>query len=344
MMQIVADVVTQVVASLNADGLVIDSLLYGKITERYRGRIIHSYEILNEIANNIIIGKAKLCRENVSGKIIGFYKGVSIARITRESNTFNLVVKDAKSPCLGDDFTNHFLSIFAEIYPRRPIIVFDALFWELHHEYEKKKALKQLLVSINIVRQYLTDLNVLLVFPSHEIMALLNSFKNSIKVLHKFPYDLLKNHRVIVLDPYASDRLTENDVMNGDVFLVELLVDDMFPRPFATYGANMVRGLNAERKSITYRGSVIGVPKEINKVIEIVLDVRFAGKTMDEAIKDAMGVDDKIYRVVYEVSKMCRGNEALEDMIKRLMKELQLDERYYKRVLARVDRASCRGI
>lgn len=342
-MQIVADVVTQIVASLNVDGLAIDSLLYRKITEGYRGRVIHSYEILNEIANSIIIGKAKLCRESVPGKIIGLYKGVAIARIARESNTFNLVVKDAKSPCLGDDFTDYFLSRFAEIYPRRPIIVFDALFWELHHEREKKKALKQLLVSINIVRRYLTDLNVLLISPSNEIMTLLNSFKNAIKVLHKFPYDILKNHRVIVLDPYASDRVTENDVMNGDVFLVELLVDDMFPRPFATYGANVIRGLNVERKSIAYRGSVIGVPKEINKVIEIILDVRFAGKTMDEAIKDVMGVDDKIYRVVYEVSKMCRGNEALEDVIKGLMKELQLDEKYYKRVLARVDRASCRG-
>ncbi|MEM0026801.1 MAG: hypothetical protein QXT53_02495 [Ignisphaera sp.] len=344
MTQIVADVVAQIVNSLEADGLAIDLLTYRKIIEKHRGRRVHSYEILNEIANNIIIGKAKLCRESNAGRVIGFYKGITIARTSRSSHFFSLVVKDAKSYCHGDDITDYFLNRFVEIYPRRPIILFDALFWELHHEYEKKKALKQLLMSVNIIRQYLTDLNVLLIFPPHEIMVLLNSFKNAIKVLNEFPHDLLKSRKAIVLDPYAPDKLTEDDVMNSDVFLIGLLVDDMFPRPFATYGASVIGELDAERKSIAYKGSVVGVPKEINKIIEIILSVRFANKTIEDAIIDAMGIDDKIYRVVYEASKICKRDEALEDVVKRLMREFQLDERYYRRILARVDKVSCRGM
>ncbi|MDK6029279.1 hypothetical protein QPL79_07870 [Ignisphaera sp. 4213-co] len=337
------DIAVHILRSLEVYELSITPLLYKRIVHKKKSsREITSQEILNEIVNGIIIDKVKLCRDNVMGKLIGFYKGLWLAKASRKGTIFNYSAKDSREYC-QDDFTKHFIAKFVNHYPRKPIIMFDALLWELHHDKEKKKALTQLLLSINTIRQYLTDLNIAVLSPSHEVIALFKSFRNAIALYNQLPHDLIRNHKVVILDPYAHEKLTESDIMSGEVFIIGLLVDDMFPRPFATYAMNILRGLDVERKSILYKDSVIGVPKEINKIVEIVLSVRFNGKSLNDAIRDAMGIDNKIYRIVYEALKICKTREELNKIVKKLMEELHLDEKYYKKVLARIRNSSCRG-
>jgi len=341
MMTLASDVLQCVLLYFDVREIALSNKFYRTLV-RELNELSASHEILHLIAEKLLVRRARVCRESVYGKTIGFYKGVAIGRERQGTEHYDVVVKDSRESCVYD-MTHLVSEAFIKLYPRSPLIVFDTILWELHHNKEKKRALQQLLFSLNIVRRYLTDLNVAMISPSDELKSVLKTIKNRIEIIKHVNAIQSKYNSIVVLDPYADKALTESEIMKADVFIIGLLVDDMFPRPFATYTMSLLRGLNAcERRAIIYKNHVIGVPKEINKIVEILLKVRFEGRSIDAAVKEAMGVDDKIKRIIYEAVRYCSmGKVVNESVLRDLMNELKLDERYYNKVLARVRKLSC---
>jgi len=341
MATLISDILQCTLEYLGIRDIVLSSKLYRNLL-RELNSCCASHKILHLVAEKLVMGSAKICRESTYGKVVGFYKGIAISRESRVPEQYDTVIKDFREQC-ARDISPLFNKIFAKLYPKSPLIVFDAILWELHHVNEKKGALKQLLFSLNVVRRYLTDLSMVVISPSMEIRAFLESFKNRITIIN-WPHRMQTNHGLtIVLDPYADRALTEVEVMKADTFVIGLLVDDMFSRPFATYLMTLLRNLkDCERRAIVYKEHIVGVPREINKIVEILLKVRFEGASISTAVKEVMGVDDKIKRLTREAAKYCNMGKAVDkNVVKSLMMELGLDERYYGKVLSRVRKLSC---
>jgi tRNA (adenine9-N1/guanine9-N1)-methyltransferase len=340
-MMLISDVFQLTLEYLDVRDIALSNRLY-KVLIRELNGYIEGHKILHLLAKRLVIGHVRICKESVYGKAIGFYKGITIGKETRGLQQYSIVAKDFKELCIHD-VTEVFNKSFIELYPKSPLILFDAILWELHSNAEKKNALKQLLLSLNVVRRYLTDLSMSIASPSIEIKMFLKTFKNRITITNWTHIAQAKRGSIVVLDPYADRALTESEVINADVFVLGLLVDNKFPRPFATYAVSLLRNLeDCERRAIVYKGHVIGVPREINKIVEILMRARFEGVSIDTAVENAMGVDDKINRVIYEAMKYCRADKAIDkNAVKSLMKEFGLDERYYGKVLFRLKRFSC---
>ena len=89
--------------------------------------------------------------------------------------------------------------------------------------------------------------------------------------------------RIAILDPYANSILTDNDVIDYEVFILGGIVDRESPIHGATsYIASRIP--IAEGKRIEFEGSIIGVPFTLNKIVEILLLVRYYGFNIDQAI------------------------------------------------------------
>jgi tRNA (adenine9-N1/guanine9-N1)-methyltransferase len=333
-----ADVLQFVLRLSGAEGVLLSTAVFRELKREID--VLTGAKVLHHVANLLLTGRARICAQVSRGKEIGHYKGITVGVEVKGVTTFDYVVKSNKEKC-DNDVTQIIISKFIDIYPRVPLIIFDALFWELHSDEEKKDAIQQFLFAVKTIRKYLTDLNIVVLSPSSELIDLINSFRNRINVITPASSITLPNKGVI-LDPYSNESLTIEEVLQADAIVVGLLVDSRFPRPYATYAMSLIRRLPYIRKAIVYKGSIVGVPKEINKIIEILLKVRFEGMSLDNAVKDTMGVDNKIYRVVYEVSKLCgKGKTVDKETIVSIMEELSLDKKYFNRVISRIKALNC---
>lgn len=295
----------------------------------------NAVELLHIIANNMLLNNIKICMEDVYGTPIGFYKGVTLLYDTKRHTESKFYIVDARDMC-SKDITEDVISLFLKTYPRDPVILVDAILWELHHEEEKRRAVKQFMVLLSTIRKRLTDLNVVLVSPPKELIDCIKEFKNSIGISNGSIYniDLSKS---ILLDPYAPEELTMEDIMNSHYFIIGFLIDDRFPRPYATYMLKLLRNLDLKRRSIKLHGSLIGVPREINKIIDIILDVRLYGLSLEKAVVNNMGIDDKIKRIVYDIKKhLVKEGTVDEQYIKTLATLYNIDEHRFKKVYMRV--------
>ena len=335
---IAADVLQFVLRLSGAEGVLLSTAVFRELKREIDA--LTGAKALHHVADLLLTGRARICAQVSRGKEIGYYKGITIGVETRGVTTFSHVVKSSKEKC-DNDVTQTIINKFIGIYPRVPLIIFDALFWELHSDEEKKDAIQQFLFAVKIIRKYLTDLNIVVLSPSSELIDLINSFRNRINVV-TYTSSIALPNKGVILDPYSNESLTIEDVLQADAIVVGLLVDSKFPRPYATYAMSLIRRLPYTRKAIVYKGSVVGVPKEINKIVEILLKARFEGMSVDNAVKDAMGIDNKIYRIVYEVSKLCsKGKVVDKETIVSIMEELSLDKKYLSRVISRIKALNC---
>lgn len=293
---------------------------------------------MRSILNALLEGKARLCNEASSGIELGFYKGLTVIQSCRGLRRAQFTVKDRGEAC-ARDVGNEVVSKFRSLYNFKPLIVVDALFWELHHEEEKAKAVKQLLTLFNVVRRYMTSLNVVLVSPPQGLARLVRRLGLSIPLVDESVYSRLDPRRTVLLDPYAEVPLTDGELAECEAYVVGLIVDSKFPRPYATAALSLIRGLRL-RRALKLGESVVGVPSEINKVAEVLLRARFLGVPLERCIIDAMDVSDKVERALYEYVKArgpC-GNIDFEALAQ-IAGRLGLEHRYWKRILSRLSGA-----
>jgi len=201
--------------------------------------------------------------------------------------------------------------------PKYPLIVIDmGLFNELDEE-EKKKTIFQVKMVLNVVRQWLWDGN----------MALIHSPSLSIGKVRVI--DNIDSDNCLILDPYGDVEANEEIIRSADIFIIGGIVDKGRRLKYATTKLAEKYKYPCKRVRILLRGSIVGVPDEINKIADIILKVKFGGK-LEDAIIENQSKSDKISRVLRDVS--IHGKEILKEEVK----WLKIDEKTYKLILAKL--------
>ncbi|MEM4795120.1 MAG: hypothetical protein QW111_04390 [Ignisphaera sp.] len=304
-----------------------------------------SREVLHRIAIALLLNKLKICAKKSKGVLAGFYKGIYILYPAKDTYWSDATVVRSDEYC-SQDLSNRLLALFMDIVPKIPIFMIDLSLWELHHEKEKLKLLKQIEVSINVIRRWLTDYHLVFVSAPSEALARLR--KRILFLcpwyIDSSPYSSIDRSQTLMLDPYAEETLSTEDVFRFNYFVIGGIVDRLYSRPYATYMIYRLHLLDVERKAIKLKGSSIGVPSEINKIIDLILSIKLGDKQMDEAIIDCMGIDDKISRIVYELTKVYRDRRDIgySDIVE-YMKLYRLSEHYLKKVLAKIRKGNYVG-
>lgn len=328
-----ASVFAHVLRILGVDSVVISRKVVKKYLQHNKG---NSIEILHTIANNILRKRIKICIERIYGTPIGFYKNITILYDIKKYMEVEHYIVDIHEKC-SIDITNKTVSLFLSVYPKTPMILIDATLWELHHEEEKRKAIKQFLVLINTIRKRLTDLNIILVSPPIELVDLVKEFIEFIETNNNSLYNTIDSSKAIILDPYAHDELTVKDIMENQYFIVGLLIDDKFPRPYATYMLKLLQAINFNRKAIKLYGSTVGVPKEINKIIDIILDVKLNSMPLEKAIINNMSIDDKVKRIIYDIEKDIAKRRTIdENYIERYISIYNVNNNQFRKIYKRI--------
>jgi len=142
--------------------------------------------------------------------------------------------------------------------------------------------------------------------------------------------------RPLYLDPYAYDVFTSSDVWSHDVFIIGGIVDKP-PRKRLTTELIERCCPETSRKKIVLKGSVVGVPPEINSITEIILKTLLYDD-VEKAIKDTMSRRDAMIRAYYELVKRRRYIKTIDDVkniYEELSRWLNLDEITFRRSLKR---------
>jgi len=203
--------------------------------------------------------------------------------------------------------------------PRYPLIVIDmGLFDELEEEEEKRKTLLQVEVTLSVIRKWLWDGNLALIHSPLPLSI------GKAKIINDIQLD-----NCIVLDPYGDTVANEDIIRSTDIFIIGGIVDKGRRLKYATSKLAEKYNYPCKRVKIMLRDSIVGVPDEINKIVNIVLKVKYGGK-LEDAIIDNQSKSDKISRILRDVSLY--GKEILEEEIR----WLKVDEKTYKLILSRL--------
>ena len=193
----------------------------------------------------------------------------------------------------------------------KPIIAIDLRFAKLHLEAELRRLKLQVAMSLSVVREYLWDRNLALLAKPKGLELYVSDkvleFKDEEEMIEREGLDV-----VILMDPNAEEELREEEVYKADAFVFGGIVDRVIPRKGLT---SKIPCPSCLRRKVTLRGSIVGVPFLIHKLIEILMKVRYDGKSLEEAIISSMSVRDKRWRAAWEIKeafKRGEGEEALE--------------------------------
>ena len=331
--ELVRNLLSTCLRTFGVFNVAIDRDLYRRLKPKqsaFEGGLLHA------LANEIVRGEASVCREYVRGYPLTLSYGVVVGiESERGSAEFDHCIRRrcAKHEVKGVS------EALREFVLELPIFVLDFSLYELHTETECKLLLPQLMSAISQVKRRLTELNIVLANVPTKLVSVikeLTAFKGLIlnEIESARMYGNFSD-RMLLLDPYASEVLDESDCMKYQVFVLGMIIDDKIPRPYATSVMARILGVNLPRKKIVLWGSRVGVPNRVNKVIDIVLDIR-AGKRLEEAIIRNMSTYDKLHRLRYEVERLVRTRGALsQDDVVSIARRLGLDHWKALRVLQR---------
>ncbi len=197
----------------------------------------------------------------------------------------------------------HLLSLLPQ--PVKPIFIVDLRYWDLLLDKERNLLLTQLSFSLSILREYLWDLNLVITSAPKGIIDRIKQFMghNKVQIYVEGPERVLENYKsdkVIVLDPNAPRQLTSKDLDEIEVYILGGIVDKIIPRQGLT--STLAKELGLETRKVTLRGSTIGVPCRINKIIEIILRAKYdTPKDIDLAIKLSQSRIDARWRAHKEI-------------------------------------------
>lgn len=185
--------------------------------------------------------------------------------------------------------------------PQEPRIYIDLGLWDVHTDSEKNELVEQVAASIAVVRSQLWDGNLVLARAPPEFLERfgrsMRGMRHAVRVIGAPP-----PATSVYLDPegpcVANEELlrTASDIVVGGVVDKERVYKGATARLAASAGAS-------RRCRIELKGSIVGVPDRINKIIEIVLAVRYAGLSLEEAIIRAQAKRDKVYRLMRELQR-----------------------------------------
>ena len=173
--------------------------------------------------------------------------------------------------------------------PETPQFVLDFSLWDELDDEERKKTLFQVEMTVATIRKWLWEGNVRLANLPPGVT---------------FPYSFAVKEaegKCVVLDPKGDDVDTEG-LRQFDVFVIGAVVDKGRRLKNATLRIAEKAGYDCPRVRIALWGSTLGVPDEINKIVEIVLRVK-RGEELEKAILDTMSKSDILARAKWEMDR-----------------------------------------
>ena len=192
---------------------------------------------------------------------------------------------------------------FKELVTEYPKIGIYMGFAELHTPKELRKLKMQLRETLNAVRTFLWDEHLVLIDLPVNIDVGLDSKFVSVKKID----EIEQEDNVILLDPNADEGLAPSELMNAKYFLLGGIVDKEVPRPGLT---SSIPCKNCLRRRISLRGSTVGVPQIIHKLVYSLLRARFElGGNIEKAIIEMMGSTEKRWRIAKEMIYAYRYGE-----------------------------------
>ncbi|MFP3080480.1 MAG: tRNA (guanine-N1)-methyltransferase [Acidilobus sp.] len=191
--------------------------------------------------------------------------------------------------------------------PPLPLFVIDLSMKFLHTPEELSKLRLQLSVTLSVMREYLWDAHMSVTGTDEETAKWINEVMgvNKVAIVNARPSEVLWGYdadKVIILRPDASTPLKADDVMTADAFLLGGIVDKI-PRPGLSRMLDSLVPWGVPRR-IELRGSVIGVPERINRIVEILLKSRYLyDGDVEKAIITTMSKKDRVARAYREIMK-----------------------------------------
>ncbi len=204
---------------------------------------------------------------------------------------------------------------------RFPVFVVDLSFLGVHSEEELSSLRLQLAMSLSVVREYLWDEHLALSSAPKNIREWLYPVmgRNKVLISETKPGEMLWSlsaDKVIILRPDAEKELSRDEVLSANAFLIGGIVDKI-PRP------GLSRVLDAlvpwgEPRRISLRGSIIGVPSRLHRIIGSILAARLDyGGDLERGIVSFMAKSDRINRIFYELSRSRRRRFRMSELRER---------------------------
>ena len=195
--------------------------------------------------------------------------------------------------------------------PPFPLFVVDLVLRHIHTAEELSRLRVQIAVALTTIREYLWDRHLAVTSADRETAVWLSEAFGAHKAIitRSRPNEILWDigaERVFVLRPDAPEDLSAEDVMEADAFLIGGIVDRIPRKGISRVLDNLVPWGVARR--ISLRGSIIGVPERINRIVEILLKARFLyNGNVEKAVLSTMTKKDVIARAYAEISRAARN-------------------------------------
>ncbi|MDT7896161.1 MAG: hypothetical protein RQ855_08165 [Desulfurococcales archaeon] len=159
--------------------------------------------------------------------------------------------------------------------------------------------------------------------------------------------DMLGAKRVIVLDPYGDADLRIEDLEWAEAIVIGGIVD----RTPIKWLTNMLRNTNipwAPSRRIRLRGSLLGVPGEINNIVSIVIR-SLETRDIERSVREVQPRRDAVIRASAELHRILARKRitSIEDLIeiyRSLSTWLNLDELGMFRALLKSGRGDLAGL
>ena len=190
--------------------------------------------------------------------------------------------------------------------PPFPLFVVDLSLWRLHSDQEKARLRIQLAMTLSVVRKYLWDRHLAITSVPGDAKSELQEVMgaNRVFLTSSRPTELLWGlgaESVIILRPDAPEDLTLDDIIEADAFLIGGIVD-LTPRKGVSRILDRMVPWGKPRR-ISLRGSTIGVPDRINRIVEIILRAMMEYGDVEKAIVASMTRRDLMRRLFVEIMR-----------------------------------------
>jgi len=209
----------------------------------------------------------------------------------------------------------------AELLPTPPLPLFVIDISPISQEIADIASIRvQIEESIDKIRECLWDPHLAITSADKSMAEWIQSVagKNKIIITSSKPSELLWSmdaDRVTIIRQDAPHPLTPNDVLSSDAFLISGVQDSISKPGVGRFYDNLVPWGVPRRAEL--RGSIVGVPDRINKMIEIILKARYKyGGDIEKAIATSMTRKDVMTRLYSEILKRAEksGKEPYIDM------------------------------
>ncbi|WP_457614156.1 hypothetical protein [Methanopyrus sp.] len=211
-------------------------------------------------------------------------------------------------------------------YPAFPHFVVDYRFWDEHSDFGRTNLIRQTAVTASTLRLYLSDRHMSLVNVTPEVEErFLKAFPSFEGGLCGDWEDLIAElgvDRVFLLDPNAEEELKENEIREDTVFVLGGIVDENMRGWTAKLASDIP--CDVERRRITLKGSIVGVPDRINALVEALSRVIVEGEVLERAILRVQSPRFARRRLSRELRRI---DELTEEELRRLREVVNLPRR-----------------